>query len=81
MQVTVEEEMANLVRSCLTELDGVEAALVRECCLREPMVPLRQCAKQWGLSAKALIDVRERALGRLKNVMARYGITSLADIM
>jgi hypothetical protein len=40
MQVTAEDEMAESVRSCLPELDGVEAAFVRDCWLREPAVPL-----------------------------------------
>ena len=81
MQVTADDEIAELVRSCLPELDGVEAAFVRECCLREPTVPITNFSKQWGLPAKALTEVRERALGRLKDLMAKRGITSVADIM
>jgi hypothetical protein len=81
MQVTANDEMAELVHSCLLELVGVEAAFVRECLLREPTVPLREFAKEWGLSAKALNETRERTLLRLKDVMAGKGITSIADVM
>jgi hypothetical protein len=81
MQVTAEEEMAELVRSCLPELNGVEAVFVRDCWLREPTMPLAAFAKQRRLSAKALSEVRERALVQLKGVMARKGINSLADIV
>ena len=76
-----EEEMADLLDACLPGLDGVEAALVRDCWLREPPVPLRHFAKEWGLTAKALTEVRERALVRLKDVMTEKGITSLANII
>ena len=36
MQVTAEEEIANLLGSCLPELEAIEAAFVRDCWLREP---------------------------------------------
>jgi hypothetical protein len=81
MQLTVEDEMAELIRSCLPELDGFEAAFVRDCWLREPPVPMTTFSKQWGLSTKVLTEVRERVLLRLKDVMAEKGITSFADIM
>ena len=81
MQVTAEEEAADLLGACLRELDQVEGAFIQECCLREPQLPLRDFSKQWGLSAKALTQIRERALLRLKDVMAGKGTTSIADIM
>jgi hypothetical protein len=81
MQVTAEEEMADLLDACLPELDGVEAAFVRDCWLREPQLPLRDFSKKWRLSAGALNVVRKRALVRLKDVMAKKGITSIADIV
>ena len=42
MQLTAEQEMAELLDACLPKLDGVEAAFVRDCWLREATVPLRQ---------------------------------------
>jgi hypothetical protein len=42
---------------------------------------LRQFSKQWGLSANALTEVRERALSRLGELMAKKSINSLADII
>ena len=62
-------------------LDGVEAVFVRDCWLREPEMPLRQFAKEWELSAKALTEVRERVLVRLGELMAKKDIDSLADIV
>jgi hypothetical protein len=81
MQVTAEEELADLFCACLRELDEIEAAFIEDCCLREPKMQLRDFSKRWGFSAKALIEVRNRALDRLKDEMARKGITSLADII
>jgi hypothetical protein len=81
MQVTAEEEMADLVLACLPELDEMEAAYIRDCCLREPTMPLRDFSQQWGLSAKALKEVRGQALVRLKDLMAQKGITSITDIV
>ena len=81
MQVTAHDQMADLVASCLSELDEIEAAYVQDCYLLEPPVPLAVFSKHWRLSAKALSEVRKRALTRLKDVMAKKGITSVADIM
>lgn len=81
MQVIAEDEMAGILRSCLQELDQVEAAFIEDCWLREPQLPLRDFSKEWGLSTKELKEVRERALVRLKDLMARKGITSIADIV
>ena len=81
MQVTAEAEMADLVQSCLPDLDEIEAASIQDCCLRELQLPLRQFSKRWGLSGKALKEVPKRAPIRLKDVMAKKDISSLADIM
>jgi hypothetical protein len=81
MQVTAEEELSDLLDACLPELDQIEAAFIEDCCLREPNMLLRDFSKTWGLSAKALNDVRKRALVRLKDVMAKKRITSISDIV
>ena len=81
MQVTAEEEIADLLGSCLPELDQVEAAFIEECCLREPKMPLAVFSRQWHLSTKAVKELRTRALLTLRDVMAQKGITSIADIM
>ena len=81
MQMTGEDEMAGLIRSCLPALDQIEAAFIQECCLREPKVTLAVFSGQWDLSTKALNEVRKRVLVRLKDLIAKKGITSIADIM
>jgi hypothetical protein len=80
MQVTTEEQMAELFGSCLPELDQIEAAFIEDCCLREPRVPLAEFSKQWHLSGKALTELRSRALDRMKRLLATRGVKSVADI-
>ena len=80
MQVTVEDELADLFCACLPELDEIEAAFVRDCWLREPKVPLSEFSKQWHLSGKALTELRSRVLVRMKKVLATRGVKSVADI-
>ena len=81
MQVTAEDEIEALVRSCLPALEAIEAAFVRDCWLREPTVLLTEFSQQWHLSTKAVKELQTRALVRLKGVMAKKGITSIANIM
>jgi hypothetical protein len=81
VQVTDEDEMAGLIRSCLPALETIEAAFVRDCWLREPKVTLKNFSRTWSLSAKALSEVRKRVLVRLKDLMTKKGITSIADIV
>jgi DNA-directed RNA polymerase sigma subunit (sigma70/sigma32) len=81
MQVTAEEEIADLLGACLPELDEVEAAFIQERCIREPKVTLKNFSRTWGLSAKAISEVQKRALLRLKDLIAEKGINSLADIV
>jgi hypothetical protein len=80
MQVTPEEEIADLLGSCLPELDQIEAAFIQECCLREPKVPLTEFSKQRHLSGKALTELRSRVLVRMKRLLATRGVKSVADI-
>jgi hypothetical protein len=81
MQVTAEEEIADVLRACLRDLDQIEAAFIQDCYLQEPPMPLRDFSNKWGLSAKALNEVRRRALAGLKDLMAQKGITSIADVV
>jgi hypothetical protein len=81
MRLTAEEEMTDLIRACLPELEQIEAAFIQECYLQEPTVPLADFSKEWRLSAKALNEVRKRALLRLKELMSKQNINSLADIV
>jgi hypothetical protein len=81
VQVTAEDELADLFCACLPELDEIEAAFIEDCCLREPKMQLRDFSKRWGLSAKALSELRERAMLRLKDLMAKRAISSIADII
>jgi hypothetical protein len=81
MQATLEVEIAELIRSCLPALETIEAAFIEECWLREPKVLLTEFSQRWQLSGKALTDLRSRALVRLKDVMVKKGITSIADIV
>ena len=81
MQVIAEDEIEALVRSCLPALDEIEAAFIEECWLREPKVPLTDFSQRWDLSGKALTELRSRVLVRMKDVMAKKGITSIANIM
>ena len=80
MQVTAEEEIADLLGSCLPELDQIEAAFIEECCLREPKVTLKKFSRQWRLSAKALTELRSRVLVRMRRLLATRGVKSVADI-
>jgi hypothetical protein len=81
MQLTAEDEMADLLRGCLPELDQVEAAFIRDCWLREPQMPLQKFSESRGLSAKALTGLRKRALVRLKDLLASKNINSVADVV
>lgn len=81
MQVTAEEELGDVLDACLRDLNEIEAAFIQECCLREPKMPLRDFSKMWGLSAKALKEVRRQALERLRDLMAQKGITSISDVV
>jgi hypothetical protein len=81
MQLTAEEEMTDLIRACLPELERIEAAFIQECYLQEPTVPLANFSKEWRLSAKALNEVRKRALVRLKDLVAKRGFNSILDII
>lgn len=81
MQVTAEEELSDLLDACLPALDEIEATFVEDCCLREPQLTLRDFSIMWGLSAKALQEVRKQVLVRLRELMAQKGITSIADII
>jgi hypothetical protein len=81
MQVIPEVEIAELIRSCLPALDEVEAAYIEDCYLQEPPTPLAVFSEQWRLSTKALKELRSRSLLRLKDRIARKGITSIADVI
>jgi DNA-directed RNA polymerase sigma subunit (sigma70/sigma32) len=81
VQVIAEAEMAELIRSCLAALDELEAEYIRDRFLLEPSVPLAVFAEQWGLSRKALGEIEERALLRLKRLLATRHIDSMADIV
>jgi hypothetical protein len=80
MQVTAEDELAELFCACLPELDEIEAALVQDCWLREPKVPLTEFSKQWHLSGKALTELRSGVLVRMRRLLATRGVKSVADI-
>ena len=80
MQVTAEDEIEALVRSCLPALDQIEAAFIEECWLREPKVPLTEFSQRWQLSGKALTELRSRVLVRMKRLLATRGVKSVADI-
>lgn len=81
MQVTAEEEMTDLVHSCLPELDQIEEAFINDCCLREPRLPWREFSKAWNLSGKALTEFRSRVLVRLTELLASKNIYSIVEIV
>jgi hypothetical protein len=81
MQLRAEDEMILMIDECLSELEDIEAALIRECHLQEPRTALPAFAKQRNLSQKALTDLRSRALDQLKEALAKKNIRSLGDIL
>ena len=70
-----------VIEACLSELDEMEAAFLRDCYLHEPKIPLPTFAKQWQLSQKAFRQLRGRAVSRLKESLAARNIHSLGDLV
>jgi len=81
METLIEWEMEDVVRSCLPELDEIEAEFVQECWLREPKVPLKKFSEKWHISAKEMADLKGRVLVRLRELLAKQGIESMADLV
>jgi hypothetical protein len=81
LQVAAQDEMTVMIGGCLGELEEIEAALIRECHLREPKTPLPTFAKQRGLSKKTLTELRGRAVSRLKERLAARNVHSVGDIL
>ena len=46
MKVRAEDEMTVMIELCLTDLDEMEAAFLRDCYLHEPKIPLPTFAKR-----------------------------------
>jgi hypothetical protein len=81
VQLTPEREMTVMIDECLSELDKIEAAFLRDCHLHQLKTPLWAFAKRWRLSQKDLTELRSRALDRLKERLAAKNIHSLGDII
>lgn len=81
MQVSVEGEMAVVLEGCLSELEDIEAQFIRECHLQQPPTPMSKFARLRQLSPKDLTALRNRATGRLKELLAAKNIRSLGDIL
>ena len=81
MQIRSEDEIALMIDGCLSELDEIEVAFLRECHLQEPRTSLPKFAKTRGLSHKAMKELRSRAESRLKETLATKGVKSLGDLL
>jgi len=81
MQVRPEDELADVIRCCLPQLDVIESAFIEQHYLRVPKTTLAAFAAHWQLSAKALAEVRGRALGRLRELLGTKNISSIGDIL
>jgi hypothetical protein len=81
MQVNADETMAELVDLCVSELDEIEAAFIKGQYFEQPRVSLPQFAERWHLSKKEMDELRSRIAGRMTELLARKGITSITDIV
>jgi hypothetical protein len=81
MEITYAEEIASLLRECLQELTAVEAAFIGDCHLSEPRKSLKAFAEEHGLRQKEMVDLRVRAMSRLREELASKKVYDLADIL
>jgi hypothetical protein len=81
MRPSAEEQMTELIHSCLSSLGEIEAAFIRDCWLEEPRVSLGEFSKERHMSGKELTELRARVLLRLRNLLAEKNIHSVVDIV
>lgn len=81
MQLEREDELEATIEECLSELEEVEAALIREYHIQRPRTTLPNFAARWGLSSKQMAELKVRALVQLKERLAERNIFSLGDIL
>jgi hypothetical protein len=81
VQITPESEMTVMIDECLSELEEIEAAFLRECHLREPRTAFLVFADRWRLLQRELTELRSRASSRLRERLEARQIHSLGDIL
>lgn len=81
MQVQSEAEMAELISSCLPELEGIEEEFIRGHYLQEPRESLSEFAQRRHLSKEAMDGLRRHIVFRMKELLAQKQIYSMGDIL
>jgi hypothetical protein len=79
--LTAEEQISCVLRHAIAELDPIEAAFVEGYYLHQPRVTLSTFATEWGLSGKALSELRIRVLAKMKQMLEAQNVTSMRDIL
>jgi hypothetical protein len=81
MNITADEEMAEVIRFAISGLDPMESAFVKHYYLGEPRGTLAAFALKWQVSPKDLAELRVQSLEKLKERLVLKGITSIRDIL
>jgi len=81
MQTTILEDASCQLRDALSQLDALEAAYIKQCCLEEPRQTLKAFAQEHALAPKEMADLRVRAMEHLRGSLAEKNIHRLTDIL